>query len=406
MPRVSVRLDALVVRAQGQSRSSRKLMPKYRNLAPGDPAPWFHQRSFANPSYAFDTAAGRYLVLCFYGSAADPAGRVALEAALSSRHLFNDEMASFFGISQDTGDASEKRVADRYPGYRFLWDFDGKVAKLYGAAPTDMDHVRVQPLRRLWVVLDPTLRVLKVIPFQADGSDAKQVLKYLEGLPPPSRFAGFELQAPILILPNVFEPAFCDRLIGLYEAHGGRESGFMREVDGKTVAIQDHAHKRRRDYVIEDQEVIREIQARFQRRIVPEIRKAHQFDVTRMERYIVCCYAAEDEAHFRAHRDNTTKGTAHRRFAVSVNLNEDYDGGEVGFPEYGPRTFKAPAGGAVVFSCSLLHAVSKVTRGRRFVFLPFLYDDAAAKIREANNAFLAEGVGKYQAEHPADGADQ
>jgi hypothetical protein len=44
-------------------------------LAPGDPAPWFKQRSFANPSYTFDTAAGRYIVLCFFGSAADPNAR-------------------------------------------------------------------------------------------------------------------------------------------------------------------------------------------------------------------------------------------------------------------------------------------------------------------------------------------
>jgi hypothetical protein len=37
-----------------------------------------------------------------------------------------------------------------------------------------------------------------------------------------------------------------------------------------------------------------------------------------------------------------------------------------------------------------------VTRGKRYAFLPFLYDDAAAKIREANNKFLGEGVGAYR----------
>jgi hypothetical protein len=51
----------------------------------------------------------------------------------------------------------------------------------------------------------------------------------------------------------------------------------------------------------------------------------------------------------------------------------------------------------VVFSCPLLHAVSKVTKGRRFAFLPFLYDEEAAKVREANNAKLGEGVGAYRA---------
>ena len=115
-----------------------------------------------------------------------------------------------------------------------------------------------------------------------------------------------------------------------------------------------------------------------------------------MERYIVACYSAEDGGHFQAHRDNTTKGTAHRRFAVSINLNAEFEGGEVNFPEYGPRSFKPPPGGAVVFSCSLLHAVSKVTSGRRYAFLPFLYDDAAARVREQNNAYLGEGVGTYR----------
>ena len=167
----------------------------------------------------------------------------------------------------------------------------------------------------------------------------------------------------------------------------------MRDVDGKTVAIQDHGHKSRKDYTIEDQELIKQTQARVMRRVVPEILKVHQFKVTRMERYIVSCYTAEDGGHFQPHRDNTTKGTAHRRFAVSIILNDDFDGGEVSFPEYGPRGFKPPPGGAVVFSCSLLHAVSRVTRGHRFAFLPFLYDEAAAKIREANNQFLGVGVG-------------
>ncbi len=67
----------------------------------------------------------------------------------------------------------------------------------------------------------------------------------------------------------------------------------------------------------------------------------------------------------------------------------------MGFPEYGPRTFKVSAGSAVVFSCSLLHTVSKLTRGRRYAFLPFLYDDEAAKVREENQKFLDEGVPAY-----------
>ena len=131
----------------------------------------------------------------------------------------------------------------------------------------------------------------------------------------------------------MFELEFCRQLIGLYDAHGGEESGFMREVDGKTIAMTDHAHKRRKDYIIESPELIKQTQTRISRRVNPEMVKVHSFAPTRMERYIVSCYAAEDAGHFRAHRDNTTKGTAHRRFAVSINLNDDFDGGELSFPE-------------------------------------------------------------------------
>jgi predicted 2-oxoglutarate/Fe(II)-dependent dioxygenase YbiX/peroxiredoxin len=368
----------------------------YVSLTPGDAAPWFHQRATSNPNYAFDTVAGRYVVLCFFGSAADPAGRAALDAALAQRAQFDDTRACFFGVSLDPADESEQRVRESLPGLRFFWDFDGTISRRYGAIPHDAQGFDPGALRRFWVVLDPTLRVLAVIPFAPDGSDRAAVFGLLAGLPAPARFAGIELQAPVLFLPNVFELDFCRQLVDLYQQNDGTESGFMREVNGQTVAVHDHSHKRRKDHLIEDQALIKQTQARVLRRIVPEILKVHQFKVTRMERYIVSCYAAEDGGHFRAHRDNTTRGTAHRRFAVSINLNADFEGGEISFPEYGPRAFKPPPGGAVVFSCSLLHAVSRVTRGRRYAFLPFLYDDAAARIREANNRFLGEGVGAYK----------
>ena len=368
-------------------------------ILPGDPAPAFTQRAMANPRYVFGSAAGRYLVLCFLGSAADAHAQAAIHAVAGRGELFDDAHASFFGVSVDPADEAQRRVADRYPGHRYLWDFDLGVSKLYGAVPPNgapaADGLR---MRRMWVVIDPTLRVLHVEPFREDRGDIAAVLDYLAQLPPPARFAGVELQAPVLLLPNVFEPAFCRRLIDLYQAQGGQESGFMREENGRTVLVNDPHHKRRRDVEVTDRALIGELQARVVRRVVPEIAKVHQFEVTRMERYLVACYSAAEGGHFRAHRDNTTRGTAHRRFAVSINLNAEFEGGEVSFPEYGPRGFKPPPGGAVVFSCSLLHAVSKVTAGERYAFLPFLYDDAAAKIREANIGYLGDGSATYRAE--------
>jgi len=367
---------------------------RYLSLAAGDPAPWFTQRSTSNPTYAFSTAGGRYIVMGFFITAGDAAGQSALKAVTVHRHLFDDARFAFFGISLDPADESTGRVSESLPGIRHFWDFDGQISRLYGALPQGQSAGETRA-RRFWLVLDPTMRVIRAQPMLPEGAEQADFFAWLAALPPPERFAGPELQAPVLYLPNVFEPELCRHLIGLHEQNGGDESGFMRDVGGKTVLLTDPSHKRRTDVTVEDASLIRLIQRRVKARIHPEILKVHAFDASRMERYIIGCYTAEDGGHFRAHRDNTTRGTAHRRFAVSINLNADFEGGEVSFPEYGPRGFKPPPGGAVVFSCSLLHAVSPVTRGRRYAFLPFLYDDAAARLRGENARFLEGEAANY-----------
>ena len=335
-------------------------------LLPGDPAPAFYAPAIGgNPRYGFATAAGRYVVLAFLPFD----GRdTALRALAAHRALFDDNRASFFAV---VGDAAG--VQPVLPGIRFFLDPAGEIAALYG-----------EPAGA-WLLLDPLLRLIARAPL--DEGDA--LLRMLAAQPPVA-----EGHAPVLVLPRVFEPEMCRRLVALYEHTGGTESGFMREIDGKTVVMSDPHHKRRADVTIADEALRAELRDRVQRRIVPEIARAFQFQVTRMERYIVACY---DGGFFRPHRDNTTKGTAHRRFAVTINLNAgDYDGGALRFPEFGTRTYRAETGGAVVFSCSLLHEATPVTAGRRYAFLPFLYDEAGAAIREANNPYLGEGVEAYR----------
>ncbi len=366
------------------------------NLMRGDPAPRFTAATASNPRYIFDTVAGRYVVLCFFVSSSTPGGAAALGVVAANRHRFDDERLCFFGVTVDPKDRESGRVQQSLPGVRHFWDFDGSVCRLYGAVPRETGPDGQVGARQFWVVLDPTLRVLEVIPFKPGGAEHAELFACLDALPPPHLHAGQPVQAPVLVLPHVFEPDFCCSLIGLHEADGGRDTGFMSDVSGKTVELKDPARKRRRDFMVEDESVILAAQQRIRRRIVPEIARLYFFDATRIERYLVGCYTADEGGHFAPHRDNTTRGTAHRRFAVSINLNEDFDGGEVSFPEYGPRGFKPPVGGAVVFSCSLMHAVSSVSRGRRYAFLPFLYDEAAAKIRAANNRFLDPSVGAYK----------
>src|SRR5687768_4098744 len=79
-PRVAASIAPIPMRATERATEAahsmipqtQKPKPKtFANLTPGDPAPWFHQRSGGNPNYAFDTVGGRWIVMCFYGTAGD-----------------------------------------------------------------------------------------------------------------------------------------------------------------------------------------------------------------------------------------------------------------------------------------------------------------------------------------------
>jgi hypothetical protein len=113
---------------------------------------------------------------------------------------------------------------------------------------------------------------------------------------------------------------------------------------------------------------------------------------------MVSCYDSSLGGHFSRHRDNVNAGARHRRFAASINLNGDYDGCDLIFPEFGRRTYKAPVGGAIVFSCGALHQVTPVTRGKRYAFVPFFYGEADAVVRAANNVHLKDGEAHYTGE--------
>jgi predicted 2-oxoglutarate/Fe(II)-dependent dioxygenase YbiX/peroxiredoxin len=355
-------------------------------LRPGQPAPYFAVRSTANPSFHFDTLGGRFIVLGFFGSSQEAEGRRHLDQLLALEGRFDDTNICFFGVSTDAAD--EGLLRQRLPGIRYFWDDDRALSGLYGAQSAE-------GFRRLTYVIDPALRVLAVLPFDPDPEAHQKALHVLIGrLPRADDHAAVPLHAPVLIAPRIFERGFCRKLIALYEEGGGQESDFMREIDGRTVAINDHKHKRRSDHVIADAGIRRECEAALRERLFPQIEKAFMFRPTQIERYLVACYDTDPGGHFRPHRDNRTSGTMHRKFAVSINLNaEEYEGGDLRFPEFGSRTYRAPSGGAVVFSCSLLHECTSMTRGRRYCFLPFLYDDEGARIRDENLQFLGSAPG-------------
>lgn len=354
------------------------------SLSVGEPAPWFKCRSPSNPRYSFSSVAGRYVVLCFLGSAADAGSQTLLHAIHSHRALFDPEHIMLFSVSNDPQDEAQGRLGEFSSGVRAFWDFDRAVAHQFGLIDGDGQ------LRRMVYVMDLRLRVLTAIPLQAEADQCVALLlQVLESLPPIGKLRMAETQAPVLVVPRVFSPELCRKLIQTYAQQGGEPSGFMRDVAGKTELINDTSHKQRRDCLLEDAPLRDTCMGAIRARLLPQLQNAFQFLATRMERHLVACYDAAEGGHFRPHRDNTTLATSHRKFAVSLFLNTgEYEGGLLRFPEYGPALFNAPLGGAVVFSCSMQHEAMPVTRGRRYMYLPFLYDEAAAQLLLRNRKHL------------------
>lgn len=186
--------------------------------------------------------------------------------------------------------------------------------------------------------------------------------------------------APVLMIPDILSPEECKYLINIYAMQG---HVFVEPSHGETqqktdykMRIPEYGRKDRIDHWIKQPDTNRYIDERLARRLFPEIQKAFQYRITRREDYRIGCYEGERGGELHGHRDNSSPKVAHRRFACSINLNsEDFEGGEIRFPEFGNHLYRPPTGAAIVFSSSLLHEPMHVTSGKRFVLLAFLYGD-------------------------------
>jgi len=244
------------------------------------------------------------------------------------------------------------------PGIPAWSDRNGTVAQAYGVAAGELTAV----------VLDPNLRVVGVV--VGDGL-TDRVVELLDTAVHREPTVQVVAQAPVLLVPRALDEGYRDRLIRVWEHDGGTDTGVER-VGGDVL---DAGFKRRRDHTIDDRDLLRELTTVVGRRVLPEVSKAFAFRATRFEGFKIACYDAATGGFFRPHRDNLTPATAHRVFALTLNLNDDYAGGQLRFPEYGNQLYRPDGGAALVFSCAHLHEVLDVTAGRRFVLLSFLYGE-------------------------------
>lgn len=358
-----------------------------QRIALGDPVPWFSARSIFGAPVDLHLYAGSWIVLACCGALAEAQALSGLAALLMQSPLFAQGQLAVLGILAAPPENLDQLSGLVGPNFNFIADYDGGLSAAFGA----MGAPRT-------IVLDPLLRAVADIGWDHPAGHLTLLAGMLQRLPAVDDSAGVPLSAPVLIVPRIFDFPLCDLLAALFDKVGGTDSGFLLDSGGKTATVIDHRIKRREDMPIALPELRGRIKGHIVNRLLPAVSRYFQFDATRMDRYLVSRYDSAAGGHFKRHRDNLNAGALHRRFAVTINLNDDYDGCDLVFPEFGRRAYRAPVGGAVVFSCGALHEVTPITRGRRYAFIPFLYGEADAARRIANNARLHDGEARYSGE--------
>lgn len=342
-------------------------------LSRGDRAPNFflpdHLKAIIS---LYDKVKGGPIVLFFYRVQADEADAEELRRFVALAPEFAELGAHLFAIGGGPVDAIAALAQNHDLGSIFaVADPEHKTAAAYGVYG-----------KRAAFLLDSNQRVLRYLEPE-DTPIADRALDAVRQLPSPKVTRPI-MHPPVLVIPNVLDADFCRYLIAQYWARGNSESSVFRVDKGEVKHVPNHTDKRRRDHYVSDKDLHTKIGGIMSRRVIPEIRRAFQFQITRVEQFKIVCYDAEPGGYFRPHRDNTSPPTVHRRFAMTLNLNAgDYEGGELCFPEYGGARYRPGTGDAVVFSCNLLHEATDVIGGKRFVLLSFLFDETGQKQREA-----------------------
>jgi peroxiredoxin len=189
--------------------------------------------------------------------------------------------------------------------------------------------------------------------------------------------------APVLAVPHALSPEECGLLVRQFETIGPLVASHAEAEAIKSdfkLPNYEYGRQDRVDHVIREQTLLTLIDQRLHDRVIPAIRQAFAFEVTRREPLHIARYSGRRGGAQNGHRDNRT-ATFHRRFALSLNLNDNYEGGEVVFREFSPRGYKCAQGTALVFSSSLLHEVEETTSGVRYTLISHFFNETS--LREA-----------------------
>ena len=322
---------------------------------------------------ADDHLSGKSLILIFLNDSTEPVAAPVLEAFAGSRDMIDQYNATVVAVSS-TSNAAQHRKLKKLSG--FSWpiagDSTGAVFASYGLHKENDTAIRIvllTPFRQVRVWFDTPDDINETV---------DEIMNVLQNTEAAVEARWAPPHAPILLVPNVLSREECGRLI---ESFGNGGPLMVRppspgEIDGDyKIPVYEHDRQDRVDQIIKDQQTLAFLDERIWGRVTPMIQKAFAFEVTRREDLHIARYIGERGGYTMGHRDNVSAATGYRRFALSMSLNDDYEGGEIVFKEYSPRGYRPEAGTAMVFSSALLHEVQETTKGTRYNLISHFFNE-------------------------------
>ncbi|MBX7145818.1 MAG: 2OG-Fe(II) oxygenase [Alphaproteobacteria bacterium] len=258
---------------------------------------------------------------------------------------------------------------------KLLSDPLGKISKAYFEAVVDLSSQKNHGeknhgQKNLGLLLDPNQRILQIYEENSEIWDI--ILSKIDTL--NKNFSSHILSnfAPVLMLPRVLDFNTCQSLIERWNKETIEEGKVLSVIDGQAVERVHYDLKKNRYQPIKEPDLIQKLSFTIGRRIAPELQKVFRFQGFYFDQFHLTCYNAERGDYFKPHRDDASEETSDRVFAMSLNLNDDFVGGNLYFPEYGFNDYRPEAGSALIFSTTILHEAKPLLQGERFVLLSFL----------------------------------
>ena len=222
---------------------------------------------------------------------------------------------------------------------------------------TNVLYTKDVQLRNILMIIDkphvyitsPNRRIISVM----DSDELREMKEFnIENYLPK------EVHIPYLLIENALDKDLLKKVINFYN---------QKKNGGKVISHQNSGKDRL--HVHPDAELEKELDHKISRSVLPELRKVFYFDAEYRELYKICSYDAETSGRFHPHRD-TPAPYQHRKYALSLFLNDDYEGGEFVLPEYGLKV-KPKANTAFIFPGISTHQVLPVTKGSRMTIISF-----------------------------------